>query len=136
MPVCAHPSTLNKPPIILAQMRRLIVTEKNHAARRIALILSDNTHKTQTNGGVQVLSFSRGKDQYFVIGLRGHIILLDYPERYNNWDSVPPKELVYAKPEKTVDPSAKKIMNALKDLASGADERIVATGTAAEGGPI
>ena len=132
-PAGAHPSSLNKPPIILAQMRRLIVTEKNHAARRIALILSDNTQKTQTTGGVQVLSFSRGKDQYFVIGLRGHIILLDYPERYNNWDSVPPKELVYAKPEKTVDPSAKKIMNTLKDLVSGVDEIIVATDYDREG---
>jgi len=114
-------------------MRRLIISEKNHAARRIALILSDNTQKTRTVAGTPVLTFSKGQDDYFVLGLRGHIIELDYPDKYNDWSAVPPKELVYAKPEKKVDPSAKKIMNALKDLASGVDEIIVATDYDREG---
>ncbi|MBN1677928.1 MAG: DNA topoisomerase I [Candidatus Thermoplasmatota archaeon] len=114
-------------------MRRLIITEKNHAARRIALILSDNTQKSRPIAGVPVLTFGRGDDEYFVLGLRGHIILLDYPDEFNQWDTVPPRDLVYAKPEKKVDPSARKIMNALKDLATGADEIIVATDYDREG---
>jgi DNA topoisomerase-1 len=114
-------------------MRRLIISEKNHAARRIALILSDNTQKTRSVAGVPVLTFKKGEDEYFVLGLRGHIVILDYPDKYNNWDSVPPKDLVYAKPEKKVDPTARKIMNALKDLASGVDEIIVATDYDREG---
>lgn len=114
-------------------MRRLIITEKNHAARRIALILSDNTQKSRTVAGVPVLTFKRGEDEYFVLGLRGHIVELDYPDELNDWDAIPPKELVYAKPEKRVEPSAKKIMNALKELASIADEIIVATDYDREG---
>ncbi len=114
-------------------MRRLIISEKNHAARRIALILSDNTHKSRSIAGTPVLTFKKGEDDYFVLGLRGHIIELDYPDKYNNWDAVPPKELVYAKPEKKVDPTAKKIMAALKDLTLGADEVIVATDYDREG---
>ena len=114
-------------------MRRLIISEKNHAARRIALILSDNTQKSRSQSGVPVLSFSKGEDEYSVLGLRGHIVILDYPDKYNNWDAVPPKELVSAKPEKKVDPSAKKIMNALKGLAEQTDEIIVATDYDREG---
>jgi len=114
-------------------MRRLIISEKNHAARRIALILSDNTQKSRSVAGTPVLTFKKGEDDYFVLGLRGHIIELDYPPQFNNWDAVPPKDLVYAKPEKRVDPTAKKIMNALKDLAKGADEIVVATDYDREG---
>lgn len=114
-------------------MRRLIISEKNHAARRIALILSDNTQKSRSVGGVPALIFSKGQDQYAVLGLRGHIVVLDYPEKYNDWDAIPPKELVYAKPEKKVDPSARKIMNALKTLANEADEVVVATDYDREG---
>ena len=59
---------------------------------------------------------------------------LDYPEQYQrNWDAIPPKDLVYVKPEKKVDPSAKKIMNALKDLSLWAEEVIVATDFDREG---
>ena len=114
-------------------MRRLIISEKNHAARRIALILSDNTQKSRSIAGVPVLGFSKGDDEYSVLGLRGHIVILDYPDKFNNWDAVPPKELVYAKPEKRVDPSARKLMNALKDLAAQTDEIIVATDYDREG---
>lgn len=114
-------------------MRRLIISEKNHAAQRIALILSDNTQKRRSVAGVPVFEFSRDGHDYFVLGLRGHIMELDYPDKYNDWNAVSPKDLIYAKPEKKVEPSAKKIMNALKDLALGADEIIVATDYDREG---
>ncbi len=114
-------------------MRRLIISEKSHAARRIAFILSENTQKSRTIAGTQVLTFSKDKTDYFVLGLRGHIVELDYPDQFNDWSAVPPKDLVYAKPEKKVEPSAKKIMNALKDVGSGVDEVIVATDYDREG---
>lgn len=115
-------------------MRRLIISEKNLAARRIALILSNNTHKSKSVEGVQTFTFTRDGDEYAVLGLRGHIIELDYPEEYQkNWDSIPPKDLIYVKPEKKVEPSARKIMNALKKLAEWADEVIVATDFDREG---
>lgn len=114
-------------------MRRLIISEKNHAALRIALILSNNTQKRRSISGTQVFSFPKEGHEYHVMGLRGHIIELDYPKEYNNWDSVSPKELVYAKPEKRVDDTARHIMKALKELACNADEIIVATDYDREG---
>lgn len=114
-------------------MRRLIISEKNHAALRIALILSNNTLKRRSVAGVPVFEFSRDDADYIVLGLRGHIVELDYPDRFNDWNAVSPKDLIYAKPEKKVDPSAKKIMAALRDLASGADEIIIATDFDREG---
>lgn len=114
-------------------MRRLIISEKNHAARRIALILSDNTQKSRSVAGTPVLQFSKGEDDYSVLGLRGHIVMLDYPDKFNDWDAVPPRELVYAKPEKKVDPSARKIMSALRDLVTQTDEVIIATDFDREG---
>ncbi len=115
-------------------MRRLIVSEKNLAARRIALILSDFTQKGRSVAGVQTFFFDKGGDEHAVLGLRGHIIELDYPEQYQrNWDAIPPKDLVHVKPVKKVDPTAKKIMNALVDLSTWADEVIVATDFDREG---
>ncbi len=114
-------------------MRRLIISEKNHAAQRIALILSNNTQKRRFVAGVPVFEFACGGADCIVMGLRGHIVELDYPDKYNNWDAVAPKDLIYAKPEKKVDPSAKKIMTALKDIAAGVDEVIVATDFDREG---
>lgn len=115
-------------------MRRLIISEKNLAARRIALILSDFTQKSRSVAGVQTFFFEKGGDEFAILGLRGHIIELDYPDAYQkNWDAIPPKDLIYVKPEKKVDPTAKKIMNALKDLSTWADEVVVATDYDREG---
>lgn len=115
-------------------MRRLIISEKNLAARRIALILSNNTQKSRSVDGVQTFTFSKDGDEYTVLGLRGHIIELDYPAKYQkDWDAIPPKELIYVKPEKKVEPSARKIMSALKKLAESSDEIIVATDFDREG---
>ena len=83
---------------------------------------------------MQTFFYEKGSDEHAVLGLRGHIIELDYPEEYQkNWEAIPPKDLVHVKPLKKVDPSAKKIMHALKDLSGWADEVIVATDYDREG---
>src|SRR5512137_2822830 len=115
-------------------MRRLVISEKNIAARRIALILSDFKQKSRSVAGVQTYFFDKADDEFAVLGLRGHIIELDYPEEYQkNGDAIAPKDLVHVKPLKKVDPTAKRIMNALKDLSGWADEVIVATDFDREG---
>jgi DNA topoisomerase-1 len=114
-------------------MRRLVICEKNIAARRIALILSNNTQKGRSVAGVPVLEFSKGGDDFFVVGLRGHIVELDYPKKLNDWNAISPKELISVKPEKKVHTSAVKIMRALEDIARGADEIIIATDYDREG---
>lgn len=112
-------------------MKKLIITEKANAARRISTILSDGKSHSSTTGGVTVISFESGGDDYDVISLRGHIIELDYPKEYNDWSSTSPVDLVYAPQVKTV--RVKSILNMIKDLASKADEIIIATDYDREG---
>ncbi len=112
-------------------MRKLIITEKANAARRISTILSDGKSHSTTSGGVTVISFESGGDDYDVVSLRGHIIELDYPKEYNDWNGTSPVDLVYAPQVKTV--RVKSILNMIKDLAAKADEIIIATDYDREG---
>jgi len=112
-------------------MKRLVITEKSNAARRISTILSDGSYKTEKAGNTPVLRFQSGEDEYAVIGLRGHIIELDYPEAFNDWRSVPPEDLVYAPQEKVV--KAKGILDTIRQEAEESDEVIIATDYDREG---
>ena len=112
-------------------MRRLIVTEKFNAAVRIATILSDGKSKRTYVEGTPVFEFTEGADPVQIVGLRGHIINLDYPEALNDWARVDLKELVWAEPQKVV--TAGKIGAALKQLAQGAEEVVIATDFDREG---
>ncbi|HYT00329.1 MAG TPA: DNA topoisomerase I [Thermoplasmata archaeon] len=112
-------------------MRRLIVTEKFNAAVRIATILSDGKSKRSYVEGTPAFTFTQGDDRVTVVGLRGHIINLDYPEALNDWARVDLKELVWAEPQKVV--TAGKIGAALRVLAADADEVVIATDFDREG---
>ncbi len=112
-------------------MRRLIVTEKFNASIRIATILSGGKSKRSYVEGTPVFEFTQGEDRVQVVGLRGHIINLDYPDALNDWARVDLKELVWAEPQKVV--TAGKIGAALKVLAAQADEVVIATDFDREG---
>ncbi len=112
-------------------MRRLIVTEKFNASVRIATILSGGKSKRSYVEGTPVFEFTQGEDRVQVVGLRGHIINLDYPDALNDWARVDLKELVWAEPQKVV--TAGKIGAALKTLAAQADEVVIATDFDREG---
>ncbi len=112
-------------------MKTLIISEKSDAAARIAVILSGGNMKRERSHGVQVFRFERGEDEFAVVGLRGHIIELDYPAELNDWSKVDPKDLVYAKPEETI--TAHNIVDALKDLAKESHYIIIATDFDREG---
>ena len=112
-------------------MRKLIITEKANAARRISTILSDGKAKSESSGGVTVISFTANDDDYTVVSLRGHIIELDYPEEYNDWGGSSPVDLVFATPVKAV--RVKSILNRIREIADVADEIILATDFDREG---
>ena len=112
-------------------MRTLIITEKANAARRIATILSDGTSKSNSVGGVTIISFQRGSDSYDVISLRGHIIEPDYPAEYGNWKTIDPEKLIYIPPVKSV--KVKSILSKITELAANADQIIIATDYDREG---
>ncbi|MDR3075170.1 MAG: topoisomerase I, partial [Candidatus Methanoplasma sp.] len=112
-------------------MKKLIITEKANAARRISTILSDGKSKSESGGGVTVITFEAGGDDYTVVSLRGHIIELDYPDEYNDWGGVSPVDMVYAEPVKKV--KVKSILGRIDDFAKTADEIIIATDFDREG---
>lgn len=112
-------------------MRKLIITEKNNTAARIATILSNGQMKRAYPHRVPVFTFSRDGDDHTVIGLRGHILNIDYPEALNAWDKVDLKQLVWAEPVKVV--TATNVEQALREVAPGHDEVVVATDYDREG---
>ena len=77
--------------------------------------------------GVEAFQF----DDKVVMGLSGHIVGVDYPPGYNNWQKVDCKELIRA--EIVVRPIQEKIISALKSLGQEADRVTVATDYDREG---
>ena len=112
-------------------MKRLVISEKSNAAARIATILSSGNKRSQRDRGVQVFSFEREGDEWTVVGLRGHVIELDYPTEMNDWQKTPAKQLVYAAPVKSV--RAHNIINVLQERSRDADQIIIATDFDREG---
>lgn len=112
-------------------MNKFIICEKNNAAQRIATILSGGKAKRTFINRVPVFDFDIEKESYTVMGLRGHILSLDYPKQYTLWNSIPPKKLIWIKPYKKI--HAKNIADVLKELAVESDEVIVATDYDREG---
>jgi DNA topoisomerase-1 len=110
---------------------KLIVCEKNIAAKRIAYFLSQGKSKTTRLGKTPVYEFQKNDEVWKIIGLRGHIINLDFPAGYNQWNKVPPANLIEVKPCKIV--SEKGIASALKSLVDKNPYLIVATDYDREG---
>lgn len=109
----------------------LIIAEKNLAARRIAAILSGGKARTVRRGRVAVYEFTRDGERYAVVGLRGHVVEMDYPKEMNSWDRVDLEDLAKAEPVKRV--TERGIVNVIKSLAREADRIIIATDYDREG---
>lgn len=105
----------------------LIIAEKHDAAKRIAQILARTKPQTQRVAGVDAFRF----DDKVVMGLSGHIVGVDYPADYNNWQKVDCKDLIRA--EIVVRPLQEKIISALKTLGKEADQITIATDYDREG---
>jgi DNA topoisomerase-1 len=113
----------------------LIVTEKNIAARRIAAILAPKSPKKDRVSGVDVYRYEVGsaesKQETVVIGLSGHIVGIDFPAEYNNWQKVDAKALIDA--DIITTPINRKIVTALKSLGKEASKVTIATDYDREG---
>ena len=110
---------------------KLAICEKNIAARRIAYILSSGKTSTKKIGKIPFYEFTKNNETWDIIGLKGHIIKLDYPAKFNNWRGISPRELIDVKPYKKV--SEKSIESALKSLIDKNPFLIVATDFDREG---
>lgn len=110
---------------------KLVICEKNIASRRIAYILSGGKVKTFHLGKIPVYSFTKNNEPWNIIGLKGHIINLDYPSSFNQWTKISPDKLIEVEPCKNI--SEKRIAFALKTLVKETPSLIVATDFDREG---
>lgn len=108
----------------------LIIAEKNIAAQRIAGILAGNRKPSvKREEGVNTYSF----DDTVAIGLRGHVVEIDFEPGYSNWRSEThtPKTLIDAGTVKK--PTEKKIVRLIRRLSKKADLVTIATDFDREG---
>ncbi|UCH90046.1 MAG: DNA topoisomerase I [Thermoplasmata archaeon] len=109
----------------------LILCEKENAARRIAHILSKGKASRSVSKKVSLYVFSMDGKKYTVMGLRGHILNLDYPAKYNQWDRIDLKDLIWVEPYKKI--QAQNIVDVLKKIIPDMEEIIIATDYDREG---
>lgn len=108
----------------------LIVTEKNISARRISGILAGKERVREVkDGGVSSYLF----DETVVVGLKGHVVEVDFVEGYSNWrsESRTPRSLIDAPTVKV--PTEKKIVSLIQKLARKATRVTIATDFDTEG---
>lgn len=108
----------------------LIVAEKNISARRIAGILAGQDKvKEARDGGIPTYHF----DDKAVVGLRGHVVEVDFVKGYSNWRSKEktPRSLIDAPTIKV--PTEKKIVAQLQKMARRSDRVTIATDFDTEG---
>ncbi|MHB1389628.1 MAG: DNA topoisomerase I [Thermoleophilia bacterium] len=110
---------------------QLIITEKDTAAKKIASILGQGKVSAGSYQKVPIYTFTRDGEEYTCVGLKGHVMQLEYPEEYSDWRKVEPKALIDAELIKA--PAAKAVINALKKTAKDADRVIIATDFDREG---
>ena len=116
---------------------KLIVTEKDSAARKIADILGGKvTVKEHGRGRQKVRSYHFGykDDDAVAIGLRGHVMETVFPNTYRRWslkylgDMIETPDLAWV-----VDGAAAGTLAALRSVAKGATEVVIATDYDREG---
>jgi DNA topoisomerase-1 len=105
----------------------LIITEKHDTAKRIAAILAEKKPERERVNGVDTYKF----DGKTVIGLSGHIVEVDFPKDYNNWQKTDLKELIQA--DVLTSPTHANIVTALRKLGKVAKHLTVATDYDREG---
>ena len=108
----------------------LIIAEKNISANRIAQILAGSEKvRAVKDGSVSTYSF----DTKTVVGLKGHVVEVDFEPGYTNWRSEvhTPRSLIDAGIVKK--PTEKKIVNLIQKLSKKADLVTIATDYDTEG---
>ncbi|WP_415487691.1 DNA topoisomerase I [Candidatus Hikarchaeum yamanae] len=105
----------------------LIVSEKEIAAKRVAEILSDKSAKVKKINKINVYEWDGAK----CMGLSGHVVGVDFPKKYSDWNKIDPKELIEAEIIKK--PIRSDIVKVLEQVSSKVDKVIVATDYDREG---
>ena len=111
---------------------RLIITEKNDAAKKIAGILATSGAKEESFYKIPFYVFTDAEGEpSMAVGLKGHVVQVDFPPEYSEWRKVEPKALIDAPLIKTE--TAKAVVRVVKKLAADSDKLIIATDFDREG---
>ena len=110
---------------------RLIVTEKNNCAKKIAEILGRGGVSADRTFRVPFYTWSDADGDHMTIGLKGHVLGPAFPEGYSNWQKTDLHDLIDA--ELIKEPTDKNVVKAIKKVARGADELVIATDFDREG---
>ncbi|MDI6875146.1 MAG: DNA topoisomerase I [Methanomicrobiales archaeon] len=108
----------------------LIITEKNISAQRIAHILANGRPvATRKEGGVFTYAF----DRTVVVGLKGHVVEVDFIPEYADWRSerYTPRSLIHAPTIKV--PTETRIVSLIQKLSRRSDRVTIATDFDTEG---
>ena len=109
---------------------RLIVTEKNNSAKKIAEILGGSP-KSDKSYKVPFYTWSDANGEQMAIGLKGHVLNTAFPEEYSNWQKTDLHDLIDA--ELIKEPTDKNVVRAVRKVAKDADELVIATDFDREG---
>jgi DNA topoisomerase-1 len=113
----------------------LVVSEKAIAGENIAQLLADDKVKTTSVAGAKVYEFNWKGKEIKLVPLRGHISDVEFEKKYANWRGVDVRELInpniilYSEKEQ-------QIIDALREVATGAERIIIATDADREGEAI
>ncbi|MGH2953854.1 MAG: DNA topoisomerase I, partial [Solirubrobacterales bacterium] len=110
---------------------RLIVTEKNNSAKKIADILSGGAAKEDATYKVPFYTWTDAGGEQMSVGLKGHVMSPAFPEGYSNWQQTDLHDLIDA--ELTKEATDKNVVKAVRKLAKGASEVVIATDYDREG---
>ncbi len=111
---------------------RLIVTEKNNSAKKIADILGRGSAVADKTFKVPFYTWTDGDgEEQMTIGLKGHVLGPAFPESYSNWQKTDLHDLIDA--ELIKEPTDKNVVKAIKKVAKGADDLVIATDFDREG---
>jgi DNA topoisomerase I len=110
---------------------RLIITEKNNSAKKIAEILSGGAAKADATYKVPFYTWSDGDGEQMSVGLKGHVMGVAFPEGYSNWQETDLHDLIDA--ELVPEPTDKNVVKAIRKLAKQAESIVIATDYDREG---
>jgi DNA topoisomerase I len=110
---------------------RLIITEKNNSAKKIADILSGGEAKADATYKVPFYTWSDLEGEQMAVGLKGHVMGVAFPDGYSNWQETDLHELIDA--ELVPEPTDKNVVKAVRKLAKDADSVVIATDYDREG---
>src|SRR4051812_35421012 len=111
---------------------RLIVTEKNNSAKKIAEALSRGSNAEDKTFKVPFYAWTDAEGgEQMTVGLKGHVLGPAFPEGYSNWQKTDLHELIDAPLIK--EPTDKNVVRAIKKVAKDADELVIATDFDREG---